>query len=360
MEVVIVKTKKQQQNFIKFRNEIYKNNTNFVDNNLFIIKQLFSLKTCFLDNKEITPIYIIEGNEIQCQCLAIYTKELPEYIQLCFFESKKHVSKAVNMLIEEVIKIGKEYGCTKLVVGLNGHVNYGLGLLNSHYDEKNSFGSSINPSYYNKYFKNLKCEEINLNTYLYNNMEENINKYLGIINKINNNYTFKFLEPKKLDYYSKIYTDLNNVCFKNHKYWYKRSYKEDKEMLQEMLLFMKPDSLIFAYKNDIPVGFILWYPDYNELVSKNEKFGVLTYIKNLIFNKKIKKAKIVEIGILEEYRKSGLALGLINQVYLKLKKYGIKKAESSWILEENIDSNSICKAICDDLYKRYVVYEKDI
>jgi len=361
MQEVVVKTKKEKEKFLKFRRKIYNDHPIFVDNNSFMIKQLFSNKTCFSDNKEVIPIYIEDDNfNIKCECIAVYTKELPEYIQLCFFESEKNESAAVKMLVDKVIEIGKKYNCTKLVVGLNGHVNYGLGLLNSHFHIKNSFGVSGNPSYYNDYFKELRCEEVFLNTYVWSDMDSNVNKYSGIINKANSAYSFEFLEKDKLDYYSKIYTDLNNKCFSGYRYYYNRTYKEDKEMLKEMLLFMKPDSLIFAFKDSEPVAFIFWYQDFNELVSPGEEFGIKTYIKNLFLNRKIKKGKIVEIGILEDYRKSGLAFGLMNQAYLRMKKYGIKQGESSWILEENVDSNSICKATCDDLYKRYVVYEKDI
>ncbi|MCL2873381.1 MAG: GNAT family N-acetyltransferase [Defluviitaleaceae bacterium] len=360
MQEIVVKTREEQKQFIKFRKKIYKSNSSFVDNNLFTIKQLFSNKTCFADDKEVIPIYIEDDNfNIKCECIVVYTKKLPEYIQLCFFESEDNSSIAVKMLVDKVIQIGKKYGCTKLVIGLNGHVNYGLGLLNSHFDIKNSFGVSGNPSYYNKYFKELKFDEVLLNTYTWSGVESKVNRFSAIISKINRAYSFKILEKDKLEYYSKIYTDLNNKCFPGHRYYYNRTYKEDKEMLKEMLLFVKPESLIFAFKDDEPVAFILWYPDFNELVLQGEAFGIKTYFKNLFFNRKFEKAKIVEIGILEDYRKSGLAFGLINQVVLKINKYGIKKGESSWILEENVDSNSICKAICDDLYKEYVVYEKD-
>ncbi len=123
---------------------------------------------------------------------------------------------------------------------------------------------------------------------------------------------------------------------------------------------MKPESLIFAFYGEKPVGFIMWYPDFNELVEGGHSFGLWTYLKNLFLSKKIKKAKVTEIGILEEYRNSGLALGLINQACLKINELGISSGESSWVLEENVDSNSICKAFCDSLYKRYVVYERDI
>ncbi|MCL2383699.1 MAG: GNAT family N-acetyltransferase [Oscillospiraceae bacterium] len=360
MEAVVVKTDTQKKEFIRFRKRIYRNNPHFVDNSLFMIRQLFASKTCFANDKRIVPIWVEDSNGIKCACIAIYTRKLPEYMQLSFFESEENVFEAVKMLTHKVIEIGKEYGATKLVVGLNGHVNYGLGLLSNHFDVKNSFGSSCNPSYYNEYFKSLNCDEIYMNTYKYNALASKFDRYSRILGKINNAYTFKFLEKDKLDYYSKIYTDLNNESFSGLRYYYDRTYEEDKEMLKELLLFMKPDSLIFAFKEDKPVGLILWYPDFNELVPPKGEFGAKTYIKNLFFNKKIKKAKSSEICILKEYRKSGLAIALLYQVILRLKEYGIKQGESSWVLEENVDSNSLGEGFCDGLYRRYVAYEKDI
>ncbi len=363
MKAIIVKTKKEKLKFLNFRKKIYSNSPYFVDNNLFMIKQLFFEKICFSEGKQIIPISIEDEGAIKCQCVAIWAKELPEYIQMCFFESEENCEKPVKMLFDKVMEIGKSHNCTKLVVGLNGHVNYGLGLLCSHYESKNSFGSAANPGYYNDYFKALNCTEIFLNTYRWNDMKnlaDKANKYSRILSRINATYRFETLDKKQLDYYAKIYTDLNNKCFADHRYYYKRSYAEDKEMLRELLFFMKQDSLIFAFKDDKPVGFVLWYPDFNNLVFEGESFGTKTYIKNLFLGKKIKTAKISEIGILEEHRKFGLSLGLLYKVYLGFKKYGFEKGESSWILDENTDSNSISKGFCDEFYKRYVVYEKNI
>lgn len=131
-------------------------------------------------------------------------------------------------------------------------------------------------------------------------------------------------------------------------------------MLRELFLFMKEDSLIFAFQGEKPVGFILWYPDYNELGQKGDIFGVKHFVKNLVWGSRIKTAKIMEYGVLEENRRSGLALALISQVFESLKSYSVTRAETSWILEENRDSNSFCQAICDGGYKDYVTYEKDI
>lgn len=360
MKVVEVTTKKEEKKYIEFRKKIYSLNPNYVDNNLFMIKELFNKKTSFTDNKKIYVINIEDDNEVVCQGMIVYTKLLKEYIQLCFFESLPNKEKAVKLLFDKAKELGKKHKCKKIVVGLNGHVNYGLGFLNSDYDKKNSFSSSVNPEYYNDYFKKLKCEEINLKTYKLNSIDNRLDKYNPIINKLNKNYTFKTFDKKKFNYYSKIYTDLNNKTFNKHRYYYKRTYKEDKEMLKELFLFMKEESLIFAFDNNKPVGFIMWYKDFNELVKTKEAFGPKHFIRNIFLNKKIKTAKVMEYGVLEDYRKVGLPVALINEIFLKLKKHNIKNIETSWILEENLDSNSVCKNLCDELYKRYVVYEKKL
>ena len=249
MKVVEVTTKKDEKKYIEFRKKIYSLNPNYVDNNLFMIKELFNKKTSFTDNKKI------------------------------------YVEKAVKLLFDKAKELGKKHKCKKIVVGLNGHVNYGLGFLNSDYDKKNSFSYSVNPEYYNDYFKKLKCEEINLKTYKLNSIDNRLDKYNPIINKLNKNYTFKTFDKKKFNYYSKIYTDLNNKTFNKHRYYYKRTYKEDKEMLKELFLFMKEESLIFAFDNNKQVGFIMWYKDFNELVKTKEAFGPKHFIRNIFYDK---------------------------------------------------------------------------
>ncbi|MBE5880451.1 MAG: GNAT family N-acetyltransferase [Lachnospiraceae bacterium] len=360
MKLTKVMDKRGQKAFIRFRKELYKRNPVYVDNNLFMLKEVFARKTSFTENKQISVINVEKDETVVCQGIIVYAKDLKDYIQLCFFESLPEQHEAVRLLVEEAIRVGKKYGCKKLVIGLNGHVNYGLGFLNSHFDTINSFSAAANPEYYNAYFKELGCEEIHLNSYRMNTLDERIHKYDPLIRKLNKNYTFRTFDKKEFKKYAQIYTDLNNRSFNNHRYYYTRREKEDIEMLKELFLFMKPDSLIFAFDGDTPVGFIMWYPDFNELVKPGDYFGAKHYIKNKLFGSRIRKIKVMEYGVLPEYRKTGLPLGLLNKVFEIVKRRGFTSVESSWILEENRDSNSFCEAMCDQLYKRYVVYEKEI
>lgn len=360
MKAVEVTTKRQQKQFLTFRKNCYRTRAEYVDNQSFMIREVFAGKSCFADNKEVVAVNVEEDGRILCQGILIYTKELPDCVQLGFFESEPGQEEAVNLLIEKAAELGKKHGCKKLVIGLYGHVNYGLGFLADRFGEKNSFSAAGNPSYYNEYFEKAGCDRIYLNSYKTAQFGENIKRYEKIVRRIEADYTFRYFDKKQFDRDAKLYTDLNNICFANHRYYYKRGYEEDREMLKELFLFMKEDSLIFAYDGEKPIGFVMWYPDYNELLAPGESFGVKDFFRNLVCGRKIKTVKVMEFGVLEEYRRKGIPLGLVNHVYRCAGKRGISHAETSWILEENGDSNSVCRAVCEETYKRYVVYEKEL
>lgn len=360
MNIVEVKTKRQQKRFLVFRKKCYRTNGCYVDNQYFMIRQMFAEKSCFADGKEVLAVWVEDKGRILCQGILVYAKELSEYVQLGFFESEPEQEAAVDLLIEKGTEFGRERGCKRLVIGLYGHVNYGLGFLADRYGEKNSFSAAGNPAYYNEYFEKAGCESVYLNSYKTATFGENIKRYEKIVNRVESIYTFRNFNKKNFEEDARLYTRLNNLCFSSHRYYYRRKDEEDLEMLKELFLFMKEDSLIFVYEGDKPIGFVMWYPDYNQLAKAGEIFGVRHFFRNLLFRKRIQAVKVMEFGVLEEYRRKAIPLGLVHRVYCAAMKRGISKAETSWILEENGDSNSVCRSVCEEVYKRYVVYEKEI
>ncbi len=361
MRAVLVKDKKQEKRFLDFRKEIYSGSCWYVDDNYFMLCEIFSGKLNFTGSIKFYPVYIAgDDGRILCEALIVYAPALKEYIQLCFFEALPGQTAAVGMLMDKAEKAGRRFGCKRLVIGLNGHVNYGLGLLDSHFGECNSFSSPGNPSFYPAYFRDAGLEEVGLNSYVVNSFDDRLERFSSAIERIDKNYSFRYFDKKEFDRYSEIYTDLNNKCFTQHRYYYARDPLDDKEMLKELFLFMKEDSLIFVFKDDEPVGFIMWYPDFNELAARGEAFGTKHFLKNAMPGRKIKTAKVMEYGVLKEYRGRGLPAALIYKAFKLIKDQGYTRIETSWVLEENEDSNSFCRASCDSLYKKYVVFEKEL
>ena len=75
-----------------------------MDNNLFVLKELFQRKTSFTKQKRIFVYNVEEDDVVVCQGLIIYAEQLPEYIQLCFFESEPNQDSAVKLLVEKAIR----------------------------------------------------------------------------------------------------------------------------------------------------------------------------------------------------------------------------------------------------------------
>ena len=196
MEIVEVKSRKAQNQFLAFRKQLYSKSP-FVDNNYIRAKEVFDGKPNFMKQTDVFPVMIKEDkNSILCEGMVVYSKELPDYVQLCFFESLPGQKDAVRELIQYAKEKGKERNCRKLGVGLDGHVNSGLGLLTSHFDSKNSFSAGCNPKYYIDYFRTKEWEEITLNSYVIDKVDNRLNKYGALIRKLEAGYEFKYFDKK--------------------------------------------------------------------------------------------------------------------------------------------------------------------
>ena len=78
-------------------------------------------------------------------------------------------------------------------------------------------------------------------------------KYTRIYEKLRSRYIIKEFNPNNLDEEARLYTYLNHVCFKNHRFYYPSSYEEDKVLVKELLL-LSQELHRFAYDGAKPIG----------------------------------------------------------------------------------------------------------
>ena len=219
MHLKIVEGKKDKKQFLSFRKKKYKSEARYIDNNYFMIEEIFGEKLHFTKGLKITPVMVLDDNgDVMCEAVIAFAPLLPEYVQVCFFEALEGCRDAVELLLGHADRLGREYGCKRIVIGLAGHVNYGLGFLASRYEKVNSFSSPGNAPYYNDYFVALGCQTINLNSYYADTLDHKLDRYSAIISKLRRKYEFRTFDKRQFEYYSKAYTDLNNACFSGHRY----------------------------------------------------------------------------------------------------------------------------------------------
>lgn len=348
--------KDDYKDYLSFVKSVYKDFPNYKDTLSPVLKTFLQKKGSFCRNISTVPIIIKKNNTIVAACIYIISKSYSKVLQVAFFEALENQQEAVDLIIKKAKEICRENDLNKIVIGLNGHVNYGIGFLCDKFEEQLSFGSSFNPTYYVQYFEKYAGEKCKMVSYYGNIAGINFDKEIKILQRINKKFSYRDFNFKAFKSDMKIYTELNNVCFKEHPFYFERTNGEDYELFKELKYFIKEENIIFVEREGTPIGYMLWYPDFNELIGSGETIGIRTYIKNKLYSKKIKRFKIVEIAILPEFQKSGAILGLFNEC-LKKTKNRYTAYETSWILEKNFKSKNFGVKYAENEYKHYVAYE---
>lgn len=358
MKLRYISTKKELEKFIYFSKKIYKDDFNYRDSMSEITRMFLLQKTAYFKHGEIYPFFIERGEELVARAAFIIDYKLKDLLLISFFEAKQEVQNGIEVIINEAKKLAKIKGLRKIIIGLDAHLNYGVGFLASHFNTVPTFGLPYNPEYYLDFFQGLR--EYNFTSFLIDLANFNLKSEQKIIDRIRKKgFTFRFANFKKLDQEIATYTWLNNLCFQDHLWWANRTFTEDKELFYPFRWFLKEENLIFAEKDGQPIGMILWYPDFNQLVGPGKALGLTSLIKYKLGNKQIDKFKIAEIGICPEYQGTGVILGFF-QLLSDVVKTKYKYCEAGWIAEENLKSKGLGLRWQDlgcNEYKKYKAYE---
>ncbi len=355
---------------LKFIEKVYVDDQSFKNNKAGLIGLVCDKNGEFYKNTVQRIISVKDaGNKAKyagntfCQCVLICHKTNPKALMVAFFEAKRDANLAVDLMMDYAANFAKELGCIKLEISLDGHCNNSVGFLLSEKSEYPTFGASYNPQYYHDYFDN-GYEKIYLASYSEDAIKLNskVMKDLSYFKDRPEAPTLEYADfsSKGFERTMKRYTDLNNEIFCDHRYYFKREYAEDCQLFYEMRMLLNLDNLIFAVKDGTDIGFILWYPDFNELVSPRKQAGVLTFLKYKLLRRFPKQVKVVEIGVLPKLHGSNTILLLFAKaISCAIKNYpGVTRVLSSWILDENVKSRRITTRFMDNVDKRYVAYEK--
>ena len=345
--------------FAKTGQEVYKGNPFYRGTEGSVEKMLLKEESAFNKHANVKLFVLRDGNNLVARFALIHDLFLHNYIQVAFFEAQKGLGNIWTVIKNEIKKQHPE--AKRVVVGLNGHLNYGAGILLNRFDEVPLFGLPYNPNYYHTYFDELLCRKMvtfrfSMDAYTAWAKRYNIQRKLNGLN-------VRFMKKSKIKEESAIYTQLNNLAFPEHPYWAKRDIEEDLELFHPFRFLLNNENLLFAEVNNKPVGFFLWYPDFNQLVSSQRDLNVWDVLKYRL-NSPIDTFRFTEIGILPEYQRSPVALALINRSLPAIEEKGYRYCEGGFIFEENKASMAFVKRILKRCYgkepqpyRHYAVYE---
>jgi GNAT superfamily N-acetyltransferase len=177
--------------------------------------------------------------------------------------------------------------------------------------------------------------------------------------------TFRPIHTKGQDFADdckKIY-ELFNKAFANNWSSTPRTLEEFLEEAKSLQDLVDPDVFPVAEYNGEMIGFWMGLPDYNiALKHIGGKLNWLGILKFLWYRRQIDQGRVIAICSLPEYRRKMVPLGLI---YLGMQgglKKGkpYKRAELSWVFEDNYPSRKLIEAAGGKIYKTYRIYEKSL
>jgi len=295
-----------------------------------VMRMLVEGPTAFLDHARVDPFLMREGRRLVGRFALIRDERLPEYVQVAFFEALPGLDGVLETIR---LKAASQFpNCTRLVVGLNGHLNYGAGFLANRFEEPPLFGMPYTPAYYLDYFDELTPRP--MASFRFDSED-----FFALRRQLAPTFDPGEIRIRTMDraHFARevdVYTYLNNACFGDHPYWADRTSAEDHELFHPFRFLLRDEHFIVAEHRGKPVGFLLWYPDFNELCRGDEEFG-LRHLARYRLADPISTARLTEIAVLPEYRAHRVDLAMILRMIRGVEEAGYRYTEGGFIFEEN-------------------------
>ena len=137
---------------------------------------------------------------------------------------------------------------------------------------------------------------------------------------------------------------------------------EFRHLAKDLKPVVDPDlALIAEDAEGEPVGFALSLPDLNQAIRHADgrlfPFGLL---KILWYARKIDVARVITLGLVEEYRGKGLDALLYLETFRRGAARGITAGEFGWVLEDNQQMRRPLERLGATVHKRYRLYDREL
>ena len=349
MQVRYLKKLREKRQFMRFRTELYKNDLNAFCTSEFVAEDLVFANTDFARECDISPVWVEEDGAIVAEAILVYNKKLP-FVQVGLFEALPGKRDAALAIVDEAKKLAKSVGVKDVVIGLNGHISYGVGILSEGFEYKNSFDSLYNKPYYKDYFSHLKRQTIST----YKREKAEMEQYLaGDVGG------YRVRQANLKDFYKEAEL-MRALCEKTIAKTFLYFPTEEGhfyQLMRDLRPFLKNENLLFAEnERGEAVGFLFWHPDFNMMLKGGRGYSTLGLgLAYFTGASKITTAKLNAMGALSVRATSALLSAfseVLGQRFLHV--------ETNFVWDNNIPSTLINERFFGKPHRKYEVYFDEV
>jgi len=366
LSVEEVRNRQDLMTFIRFPWKIYKGDRYWVPPLIKDQLQKFSPSHPFRSHSEMILFLAHKGGQIAGRIAGIIDHHYIDFHQekvgfFGFFESVGD-AEVTEALLSRVREWLKERGMEKMMGPMNPSTNDECGLLIEGFDTSPCLMMPYNPPTYPSFLERFGFKKA-MDLYAYSVEDspffhDRLTRIAERLRKRDPQLRLRPIDLRHFDEELKIVKEIYNEAWSKNWGFVPLTEEEIDDLAKNLKPLVIPDLVLFAYLGEEPIGFSASLPDYNVVLKHlNGKLGLLGIFKFLYYSKKIKRLRVMLLGIKQAFQKKGVE-GLL---YFETFKRGIEKgyhqAECSWILENNVLMQRGIEAMGGKRYKTYRIYE---
>jgi GNAT superfamily N-acetyltransferase len=361
--------KKKLKAFLELPFRLYRDDPLWVPPLKSEVASFFTGKHPFCEHSEITAFIATQGKETLGRVAAIMDRNFITYHQkpigyFGFFESVN--SKEVTLrLFERVEDVLRKKGIKEIIGPMNPSTNYECGLLIEGFSTPPYIMMPHNPPFYQELLESVgfkKAKDLLANLLIGDgSLPQRLERIASRISSKIPEVKIREVDLKNIQREIREFMRIYNEAWANNWGFVPMSEKEVSYFAKVLKSILVPSLALFAEYKEEPAGFILALPNYNHVLKvlkgKLTSWGLL---RALWVKGRIKEIRIPLFGIRPKYRLKGIDTLLYLEVFKRGWQLGYRRAELSWILEDNHLMQKAIESMGGRPYKRYRIYWKEI
>lgn len=368
MEVIEVKDKQTEKQFLKVPHALYSKDLNWICPPENDIRNIFDpKKNKAFEQGEARRWVLLEKNKVKGRIAAFYQqKDMGKEAGIGFFECIDD-KNASAQLFDIAVEWLREQG----VKEVQGAVNFGQrdaywGLLVDGFSSP-AYQDNYHLPYYQNLFKAYGWQkDFEQQTAMIRQEDFNVQRLEPIAKKVMSNaaYTFKPFNKGDISGMARDFTSIYNRAWQSHEHFNPVQEAAIFKMMQQMKPLVEERLISLAYVDQLPAGFFVSIRDINPLIREFKgKFGWVQKLRLLLKLKTtpVKKLRAIVFGVVPEHQNKGLETGMIWHFYEGTRLYPqLEEVELSWIGDFNPKMLRLLEAIGSKPYKTHITFRLKI
>jgi hypothetical protein len=364
-----VRSEQDLMTFIRFPWKIYQGDRYWVPPLIKDLLSKFSPNHPFRSHSEMIFLLAYKEGEIAGRIAGIIDHHYVEFHQdkvgfFGFFESTVNAEVA-EILLSWVEAWLKEHGMERMIGPMNPSTNDECGLLVEGFDTSPCLMMPYNPGYYPSLLESFGLKKA-MDLYAYWVEEspffhDRLTRIAEKMRKREPQLQVRPIDLRHFDEELKVVKEIYNHAWSKNWGFVPLTEEEIDDLAKNLKPLVVSDLILFAYWGEEPIGFSVSLPDYNEVLKHlNGKVGLLGGLKFLYYSRKIRKVRVMLLGVKHAFQKKGVEGLLYFETFRRGTKKGYFQAECSWILEKNLLMQHGIEAMGGKRYKTYRIYGMDL